>query len=168
MPQIEVLARFHDRKSFDCGESALNDYLKETARQHVEKGISKTFVLIDPNMPKEILGYYTLASCEVVTSNLPADIAKKYPTRVPAAKLARLTVLRGQQRKGFGGVMMADAMKRILAIADNIGVVGFFVDAKNQPAKEYYEQYGFIPLPNNPLELFLPLATLRKAVEAAG
>ncbi len=40
---------------------------------------------------------------------------------------------------------------------------GFFVDARNKNAKAYYEQFGFIPLPDRPLELFLPLATLQEA-----
>ena len=45
-------------------------------------------------------------------------------------------------------------------------LLDFFVDAKDNEAKEYYEQFGFIPLPDNPLELFLPLATLRNAYDA--
>ena len=37
------------------------------------------------------------------------------------------------------------------------------MDAKNKEAKGYYERFGLIPLPDNPLELFLPIATLQKA-----
>jgi hypothetical protein len=44
-----------------------------------------------------------------------------------------------------------------------LGVIGFFVDAKNNVAAAYYRQFGFIPLPDNALELFLPIATIRKA-----
>jgi hypothetical protein len=33
-------------------------------------------------------------------------------------------------------------------------------------AKGYYEQFGFIPLPDKPLELFLPIATLQKAYDS--
>ena len=63
---------------------------------------------------------------------------------------------------------MVDAMRRTLAVSENIGIIGFFVDAKNQAAREYNEQYGFIPLPNNPLPLFLPLATMAAAAESLG
>jgi hypothetical protein len=45
-----------------------------------------------------------------------------------------------------------------------VGIIGFFVDAKNEDARRYYEQYGFIALPDNPLKLFLPLATLKQAL----
>jgi hypothetical protein len=59
--------------------------------------------------------------------------------------------------------MMVNAIERILRVSEHLGIIGFFVDAKNDEARTFYEQFGFIPLPDNPLELFLPLATLRKA-----
>jgi ribosomal protein S18 acetylase RimI-like enzyme len=167
MLRIEPLSRLHDRKGFDCGDAALNEYLYRTAHQHIEKGISRTFVLVDTDNPKEILGFFTLASCEVVTTDLPKNYARKYPAKAPAAKLARLAISRDQQRRGLGTIMMVDAMKRTLAVAENIGIIGFFVDAKNQTAREYYGQFGFISLPDKPLELFLPLQSVKAAMETA-
>jgi ribosomal protein S18 acetylase RimI-like enzyme len=167
MLRLELLTRRHDRKGFDCGDPALNDYLKKTARQHIEKGISKTFVLVDTEEPTKIFGFFTLASCDVVTSGLPAKYTGIYPAKAPAAKMARLAVSIDQQRQGLGTIMMAEAMKRILAVAENIGIIGFFVDAKTQAARAYYEQFGFIALPNNPLELFLPLHSIKSAMDAA-
>jgi ribosomal protein S18 acetylase RimI-like enzyme len=114
------------------------------------------------------LGFFTLASCEVVATGLPAEYAKKYPSKAPAAKLARLAVSINLQRQGLGRIMMVEAMRRTLAVSENIGIIGFFVDAKNQGACEYYEQYGFVALPDSSLTLFLPLATLAAAVEALG
>lgn len=168
MLRIELLSRGHDREGFSCGERDLDDYLKRTARQHNDKGISRTFVLVDSDASKKILGFFTLVSCEIVASEMPPEYAKKYPRHAPAAKLARLAVASNLQRQGLGSLMMVDAMRRTLAVAENIGIIGFFVDAKNQGAREYYEQYGFVPLPDHPLTLFLPLATLVAAVEALG
>ena len=59
-----------------------------------------------------------------------------------------------------------NAIERILLVSKNLGIIGFFVDAKNEETKGYYEQFGFIPLPDNPLELFLPIATLQQAYES--
>ena len=168
MLRIELLSREHDRQGFRCGERDLDDYLKRTARQHNDKGLSRTFVLADSDEPAKILGFFTLASCEVVATELPPKFARKYPARAPAAKLARLAVASDRQRQGLGGLMMVDAMQRTLAVAENIGIIGFFVDAKNQGAREYYTQYGFVALPDHPLALFLPLATLASAVETLG
>ena len=67
MLRIEPLSRRHDRTCFNCGNPALNNYLQKTALQHIEKGISRTFVLIDTDAPMKISGFFTLAGCEVVT-----------------------------------------------------------------------------------------------------
>ncbi len=165
MLKIEPLTKNHDRVEFDCGDDDLNRYLQRTARQHLEKGMSKTFVLIDDNNPKKILGYYTLAACEVHVEKLPRKYSKKYPSKVPAAKLARLAVSKIKQRQGCGTIMVVNAIERILLVSKNLGIIGFFVDAKNEEAKGYYEKFGFISLPDNPLELFLPIATLQQAYE---
>jgi GNAT superfamily N-acetyltransferase len=167
MLRIEELGKQHDRKHFDCGEAALNTFLQTLARQQQEKGISKTFVLVDSGQPKTILGFFSLTACEVVSDDLPPALAKKYPARSPGAKLARLAIDRTRQRKGFGQVLMVEAMKKTLTVADNIGIIGFFVDAKSHAARRYYEQFGFISFHERPLEMFLPLATLRQAIEAA-
>jgi len=161
--KIETLSRDHNRAAFDCGNDELNRYLRNTARQHIEKGMSRTFVLVEDSNQTEILGFFTLASCEILVEKLPRKYAKKYPARAPAAKLARVAVKKNLQRKGLGTQMMVNAIERILRVSEHLGIIGFFVDAKNDEARAFYEQFGFIPLPDNPLELFLPLATLRKA-----
>lgn len=89
MKSVELLDRSHDREQFDCGNEALNQFLKQTARQHVQKGISRTFVLIDSARPQEIIGFFTLTLCEVRLQELSQKWAKKYPTVIPGIKLAR-------------------------------------------------------------------------------
>ncbi len=165
MLKIEVLSQEHNRESFDCGTDELNQYLRHIVWQHLNKGMSRTFVLIDDTRPTEILGFFTLASCEIRADKLPCTYAKKYPSITPVAKLARLAVARKRQRQGLGTHMMINAIERIISVSENLGIIGFFVDAKNRDAKGYYKQFGFIPLPDNQLKLFLPLATLRQAYE---
>ena len=165
MLKIETLTRDHDRSGFDCGDNALNQYLRKTARQHLNKGMSRTFVLIDDDIQTEILGFFTLASCEIFVEKLPRKYAKRYPSKAPAAKLARLAVAKSRQRQGLGTHMMVNAIERVIKISQHLGIIGFFVDAKGNEAKAYYEQFGFIPLLDSPLELFLPLATLQNAYD---
>lgn len=38
----EPIAKFHDRASFDCGEPALNEFLRRHARQSHQRGGAKT------------------------------------------------------------------------------------------------------------------------------
>lgn len=165
MLRIEPLGKQHNRAGFDCGSHELNQYLLSTARQHLTRGISRTFVLIDEAEPASILGFFTLASCEIRIETLPAKYAKKYPHRAPAAKLARLAVQTEKQRQGLGTFMMVNAIERIVTVSENLGVIGFFVDAKDDKAQAFYKQFGFIELPDHPRELFLPIATLRKSFE---
>ncbi len=160
--KIEPITRSHNRRNFDCGSLDLNQYLQNTARQQSEKGISRTFVLVETNSPGEILGFFTLTACEILVEKMPLRFAKKYPMRASAAKLARLAVARSRQHQGLGTFMMLNAMERVLLIAEHMGIIGFFVDAKDEGAAGYYRHFGFIPLPDNPLELFLPIATIRK------
>jgi len=155
---IERISKKHDRKKFDCGESALNKYLATIARQHHTKGISKTYVLLETDISEtKIIGYYSLTICEIQTSNLPENIAKKYPQKIPGVKLGRLAIDKKYIGKGLGGFLLADAMKRVLNISDSIGVVAFFVDAKNANEKKFYKKFGFLQFKNNHLQLFLPL-----------
>lgn len=159
---IEVLSKKHSRTSFSCGDEALDNYLLKVARQHIDKGISRTFVLVDSAMPAEILGYMTITVCEVASTEIPQNLAKKYPSIIPAAKLARLAISAKIQQQGYGQLMLIDAMKKTVSAAQNIGIAGLFVDAKHEAAKQYYEQFGFLSLPEQLDNLFLPIATIGK------
>jgi len=165
---IRRLDTSHDRDGFDCGVKPLNEYLSKTARQHSEKGLANTFVLLDEAAQHTILGFFTLSFLEVDVTALPSAHAKRLPKnfRLPAAKLARLAVDQRCQGKGYGAVLLADAVKRIVAtVSESGGIVGFFVDAKDKQAQQYYLRFGFIPLKDTPLTLFLPLATLMQGIK---
>ncbi len=163
MPEIVPLNRDHDRSSFDCAVPELNAFLRATARQHLEKGISRTFVLTDGTPC--ILGYFTLTLCEVMAENMPVQYAKKYPHHgLPAVRLARLAVSRKQQGKGYGELLLTEAIYRTSIIAEQAGVIGLFIDAKNDAARTFYEHYGFVAIPDPSLQLFLPIKTIRSTV----
>ncbi|WP_413172851.1 GNAT family N-acetyltransferase [Anabaena azotica] len=162
MKIIELLNKSHNRENFNCGNEILNQFLTRTARQHIQKGISRTFVLVDTEQPQTIIGFFTLSICEVKAEKLPPQLAKKYPTTVPGVKLARLAVTQDWQGQRIGEILMIEAMKRALVIAENAGVIGLFVDAKDEKAQIYYQRYSFFSLVDVPLEMFLPLETIKK------
>ncbi|MBI5408240.1 MAG: GNAT family N-acetyltransferase [Nitrospirae bacterium] len=167
MLKIAALSREHDRAAFDCGVAELNAYLKATARQHGEKGLSRTFVLTESEKPTVIFGFFTLALCEITAEDLPPSYAAMYPRhKLPAVRLARLAISLRHQGKGYGTVLVAEAVHRTVLIADQAGSIGLFVDAKNDRASDFYKHYGFVPLPGQSKTLFLPLKTLRTALKA--
>jgi GNAT superfamily N-acetyltransferase len=160
MRRFEELSRAHNRAGFDCGDDQLNTFLRNFAHQNLKKGLSRTFVLVDNRKPAEILGFYTLSLLEIQAAKLPEEFAKKYRGKIPAVKIARLGVAKGIQNQGIGRSLMIDAILRAVRISRNAGIIGLFVDAKNAVVKEFYIKYGFIPLKDRELELFLPLETL--------
>ena len=155
----------HDRDSFDCGEPALNDYLRKTARQHLQKGIANTYALVNRDAPHRIIGFFTLSFLEVSISELPAEYRKRLPqTQLPAAKLGRLAIDKTCQGNNYGRLLLIDAMRRLAdAVRNAAGVVGLFVDAKNRSVASFYRKFGFIPLEDNPLSLMLPCKTILAA-----
>ena len=160
---IQTLTKAHNRNAFDCSNEALNNFLQKIARQHNEKGLSKTFVLIDSQYPTDIIAYMTLVVCEVLADEIPHQWKKKYPQRIPAAKLARLAVSHAQQRKGYGQLMLIDALQKTLNVSYAMGIAGLFVDAKDSQTQVYYQQFGFLALPEQLDNLFMPLSTIAKS-----
>lgn len=164
MLQVVPLTRSHDRPDFECGAPELDAFLKAVARQHTEKGISRTFVLCDVDRPADILGFFTLTLCEARAEELPERYSRLYPEHaLPAVRLARLAVARAQQGKGYGRLLPAEAVQRTVLIAEQAGLIGLFVDAKDAGARSFYERFGFVRLPDQPLRLFLPRQTLLAA-----
>ena len=78
MHKIELLAMSHDRDGFDGGVESLNLFLKQTARQHAERGISRTYVVVDEKAvtPKPIIGYFALNLWQIKSDTLSPERAK--------------------------------------------------------------------------------------------
>ena len=164
MLKVELLDATHDRGGFDCGVEPLNRYLQQIARQHIAKGISKTFVLVDERAaaPKPVLGFFTISLCQVLGQQVPAKWAKKLPEQIPAMRLGRLAVAQMQQGAGYGKALLVEALHRIARVADLAGGIGLFLDAKDEAAATFYARFGFEPTPSGPLTLFMPTETIRQ------
>lgn len=155
MMQVLPLAGDHDRQEFDCGRRELNDWLRQVARQHQDKGLSKTFVAVREEAPTRICGYYALTLAELENRHLPEAWRKKLPRRIPGVRLGRLAVDRQHQGKGLGELLLVDALTRAQRIYTEAGGIGLFVDALDGQAAGYYLNFGFDASPDNPLLLFL-------------
>lgn len=162
MFKVVSLGAHHDRAGFDCGVEPLNRYLQQIAWQHESKGVSRTYVLVEEGAEKSIVGYFTLTFCQVDSGILSAAWAKKLPRQVPAMRLGRLAVSRAMQKQGVGQLLVAAACRLVEQAEKIAGGIGLFVDAKDERAAAYYARFGFVPLQDNPLTLFLPQQTVRQ------
>ncbi len=155
---IEPLNPTHDRTGFQCGVEALDRYLKKQAKQDIKRRISRVFVATKPDNPKVVIGYYTLSTLSIELNQLPEKLARKLPKHpVPAALIGRLAVSNAAQGQGVGKMLLADAIKRTLAVSDQIAIYTMVVDAVNDNARGLYQQFGFARLSNDSPRLFLPL-----------
>jgi ribosomal protein S18 acetylase RimI-like enzyme len=116
--------------------------------------------------PKPIVGFFALNICQIKSESLSQAEAKKLPRDVSGIRLGRLAVSKEHQRQGVGKMLLVAAMRKFMEIFNTAGGIGLFVDAKDQDAKRYYEQFGFVPMPSNELELFLPVKTIHEALSA--
>jgi len=158
---IEPLNNHHDRAGFHCGETSLDDYIQKQARQDVKRRISRVFVAADEGHPSTIVGYYTLSTLSIELNELPEDLARKLPCNpIPAALLGRLAVSRTARGHGVGRVLLADALKRTLAVSNEIAIYAMVVDVIDEGVHRFYEQYGFAPLSTTSRRLFLPLKSV--------
>jgi len=154
--QILPLTGSHNRQEFDSGRQELNDWLQRVARQHQEKGLSKTFVATHEETPARIYGYYALTLAELENRHLPEARRKNLPRRIPGVRLGRLAVHKQYHGKGLGELLLVDALMRARRIYTEAGGIGLFVDAIDEQAVGYYLRFGFEAAPDNPLLLFLP------------
>lgn len=165
----EAIGKHHDRKNFDCGDAELNNFLHKYARQSHDQGGSKTFVVVNGDDNRQVLGFYTLTPTSIDSEKVPVAVRKGLGRHeVPGFRLSRLAVDQSQQGKGLGGQLMLAAGRRCLRAASEVGGVVMAIDAKNDRVAEWYITYGAIPLVDSPLSLVIPLATMAEALKAAG
>jgi GNAT superfamily N-acetyltransferase len=164
--RIELLdSKKHDRSSFSCGVDSLDEYIKTRASQELKKRVSTPYVLTD-SPEAQVLGYYCLSSYSIASTELDESTVKKLPRYplLPAIMLGRLAVDLGYQGKGYGDVLVADALKRSLELSKQLAIFAVVVDAIDQGAASFYQRHGFIEFPDDPLKFYLPVSTIEKSI----
>ena len=123
--------------------------------------ISRVFIATKPDNPKPVIGCYTLSTLSIDLNQLPEKPARKLPKHpVFAALIGRLAAGKAAQGQGVGKPLLADAIKRTLAVSDQIAIYAMVVDAIDDNAREFCEQFGFGRLSDDSPRLFLPLKSI--------
>ena len=89
--EIAKLALVHDFTAFECGNEALNRFIKLYALQGQRAGISQTYVATDGS---EIAGYHTIVVGQVTHDDAPERLTKAFPgipSRSSYSRASRLT-----------------------------------------------------------------------------
>jgi GNAT superfamily N-acetyltransferase len=147
----------HDLSAFDCGEPALNDWLRHRALKN-ESRFSRTYVVCAGN---RVVGYFCISAGSVERGAAPGKVRRNAPDLIPVSIIGRLAVSLDHAGKGLGADLLADALRRIAVASQSIGIGAVLVQAKDEAAKRFYLRCAeFIEYPEDSRTLFLPIETV--------
>ena len=161
----------HDRAAFSCGTDRLDNFLKRTARKHQAGDFTRVWVATEGGRA-EILGFYALNAHSLEGDDLPANLTRNAPRSgfIPAVYLSMIAVDRRRQGQGLGRVLLADALNRAAAAADQIGLKAVVLDVIEdggpgitEKRRAFYAAMGFQSFPSRPLRMFIGIETVRRA-----
>ena len=158
----ERLSAEHNLAGFDSGEAVLDDWLRSRALENESKGASRTYVVCTG---KRVVGFYALAVGAITHEKAPGRVKRNMPDPVPVMLLGQLAIDQAFQGQGIGAGLLRDAILRTIQAADIAGIRAILVHAISDAAQRFYESYGFIASPVNPLLLVI---TVAEAVKMLG
>ena len=110
--------------------SELNRYLSRQAEQDVRRRITRVFVCTSGG-GDVVLGFYTLSALSVEPNALPEERSRKPPRHpVPCVLLGRLAVDRSAHGRGVGRMLLANAVRRVIAAGESVAMYAMIVDAE--------------------------------------
>jgi hypothetical protein len=120
---IAPLDRSHDRKQFACRQSDLDDWFQHRASQDDKRNIARVFVATDDELG--VVGFYSLSSFTLAIDELPEGVGRKLPRydAIHAALIGRLARDIQARGRGIGGLLLADAVRRVLGASRSVAVV---------------------------------------------
>lgn len=155
-PPVPLTAE-HDLSGFDCGEPALNDWLRDRALKN-ESRFSRTYVVCDG---RQVVAYICISAGAVERSAAPGKLRRNAPDAIPVSVIGRLAVSRDYAGRGLGADILSDALRRVALASQSIGIGAVMVHAKNDTAKRFYLRCAeFVPHPEDGRTLFLPIETV--------
>lgn len=159
----------HDRAAFSCGIEQVDNFFHKTANKLQKSDNLRVFVMTQDGGP--VIGFYAINSHAVDYTDLPKRFARDRPGHgsIPTAYISMI----GRDLKfaggGYGGDLLIDCLIRIACISDDIGTAIVMLDVldcgdaeRTERRVKLYKEYGFQPLPTNPLRMFIPIATIKK------
>jgi GNAT superfamily N-acetyltransferase len=143
--------------TFDCGEPALNDWLRHRAVKN-ESRFSRTYVVCAGDL---VVAYVCISAGSVEREAAPGKLRRNAPDRIPVSVIGRLAVSLDHAGKGLGADLLSDALRRIASASRIIGVGAVMVHAKDDAAKRFYLRCAeFMEYPADGCTLFLPIETV--------
>jgi GNAT superfamily N-acetyltransferase len=155
----QLLTSEHALAGFDCGKSALNDWLVRRALGNQSTGTSRTWVVTETGTGR-VVACYASSTASVLRSSAPKPFGRNQPEEIPAILLDRLAVDSTHRGYGLGAALLKHFMLKALQVSGSVGVRLLLVHAKDEEAKGFYEHYGFVESPIDHFTMLLLLEDL--------
>ena len=165
----EQLQERNVKAEFHCGVDTLDRYFRERALHEFKKHVAATLVLVE-RATGAVIGFYTLSSLGIDAGDLPPKLAKKIPRypRLPATLLGRMAVDESFRGRGFGGVLLIDALRRAFESRRTVASIAVVVDAKGDQARDFFLHCGFLQFPGHSHRLFIMMETIEQMLFRMG
>ncbi len=157
MIKVRPLTSQDDRSAFDCSVGPMNDWLRQTATQHAQQNLTRTYVAVDDGEPARLLGYYALAATRLLFAGISERRAGQ---DVSAVLLTRLAVDRHVVRQGLGGYLLRHALHVVRDASLRTDVQCVLANATSSSAADFYQQFGFEALATDRRRLILPMRSM--------
>jgi predicted N-acetyltransferase YhbS len=161
---LERLDAHHDVTTFSSGNEDLDTWLQRHALAAQRMDSARTFVATRGG---HVLGYFSLTVGSVLRADAPAKLVRGMPAYpVAMVLLARLAVDQSQQGKGLGAMLLAEALRKAVAAGEVAAARLIVVDAVDDNAAAFYQRYGFIQAPENPLRFYRRMKDVRASLDS--
>lgn len=148
------------RDNFSSGAPELDEWLQKYAFQNQRSNNSVTYV---SKIQDQVVAYYSIATAAVEKNSAPASLAKGRPREIPCVLLARFAVDSRLQGRGVGASLLQDVVRRVVGLADQLGVAALLIHCRDDNAKEFYtSNLGALESPADRLQLMVPIKGLGK------
>lgn len=138
---------------FDCGDSDLNDFIKNKVHFYRKQLLAMPYVLTNKNRTDRILAYFTLSNDKIAVTDFPSNNQfnkfkkenfnkEKFLRSYPSAKIGRLAIHKDFQKIGIGTHILR--FIKMFFLAENKTGCRFITLDAYKGAIDFYKRNGFI------------------------
>jgi GNAT superfamily N-acetyltransferase len=152
---VVQLTTSYQLAEFNSGNSVLDNWLKNNGVQAQQSNTAAVYLLLNGGT---VVGYYEIAMSSIEQSKSTVRVSKGTGKhRIPMALIARLAIDLSIQGKGYGAILLKDAVLRAILASVSVACHGILVHAIDDSAVAFYSRFGFEISPIAPRTLMVLL-----------
>lgn len=157
------IAAGDDCATFDCGVSALDEWVRARALKNEKTGASRTFVSVDADSGL-VAGYYCLSASSLAREDATSNLRRNMPDPLPVILIGRLAVDTRFQGSGLGVSLLQEAIRKGVEASRIVGARALVVHAINESAEQFYLKFGFTRVPDSARVMYITMAAAEATI----